>query len=126
MSRLKKLWEAGDIETYRRIFVIAALRRASYRWPARTEAMRESRIARGLYKCAECGTQHKLREGHLDHVEPVVEPSRGFTDFNDYVLRLLPGRRGWQRLCVGCHVEKTKGENAVRRRSRKAAAGGSR
>ena len=36
-------------------FVIATLRRASYRWYSRTEALKNARVSRGLYKCESCG-----------------------------------------------------------------------
>ena len=36
-------------------YITNTLRKASYRWKPRTEAMAAARVERGKYKCAYCG-----------------------------------------------------------------------
>ncbi len=46
-------------------FVIMILRRGSYKWYARTEALRAARISRGIYRCAHCKLEFKKKEIQL-------------------------------------------------------------
>ena len=43
-------------------FIINALRRATYRWPPRSEALKTSRKERGLYQCKYCEEYFKNKE----------------------------------------------------------------
>lgn len=92
-----------------------ALRRISYRFPARTEAKKAARVARNQYRCAHCGGTFKNSEIQLDHLAPVIDPETGFTDWNSYIARLFPPIDGWQVLCRQCHLSKTNKENEKRR-----------
>ena len=95
-------------------FAIAALRRASYRWPYRNLALKAAKVARGLYKCNICARQIKRKELQLDHIEPVV-PVTGYTTLDDYATRLFVFAHGWQTICVHCHDFKTAEENKLRK-----------
>jgi len=95
-------------------FVIASLRRASYRWPARNEALNRARVSRGIYKCEQCGKHFKKKEIQLDHIEPVV-PVTGYTNLDDYAHRLLCNADGYSVLCIADHEVKTLHENLARK-----------
>lgn len=105
----KKQWEK-DLKR----FVIPGLRRMSYRWPARNEAIKAARIDRGVYKCAECGTTCKPKEFTVDHIDPVVSTERGFTNWDDYVKRMFPPKEGFQIICKLCDESKTAMEDSLR------------
>lgn len=94
-------------------FVTQALRRASYKWPARTEALRQARLRRGIYQCADCEGEFKRKEVHLDHIQPVVSFD-GFGTWDDFILRLFCDVDGFQVLCEPCHSAKTLVENTIR------------
>ena len=66
-------------------FVIASLRRSSYRWPARYIVMNAARVRRGVYLCNGCKKEHPRKNIKMDHINPVVDPLKGFTDWNDFV-----------------------------------------
>lgn len=100
-------------------FIKATLRRASYRWPGRTEALGKARIERGLYKCAKCEGTFKKNQVSLDHIEPVVPVKEGFTNWDDYVKRMFPEASGFQVLCANCHTIKTAQEQHMRKFYRK-------
>ncbi len=102
------------LKEQRKRFVVALLRRGSYKWPYRSEAMQAARVERGIYTCAICKQRRRNKDVQLDHIAPVVDPNDGFVGFNNYIARLLPGLAGWQVLCVDCHKAKTKEENAKR------------
>lgn len=99
-------------------FAIAALRRASYRWPANSEALKAARIARNEYECAACKGIFGRREVQKDHIEPVV-PTTGWISFDDFIKRLYCDISGISILCKKCHSAKTKLENEIRRKNKK-------
>ena len=67
-----------------------------------------------LIKCCKCLESFKECEIQVDHIEPVVEPSVGFIDFDYYMLRLFCDVSNLQVLCKPCHKGKTKNENIKR------------
>lgn len=103
----------------KKAFLINSLRRASYRWPSRWKALKRAHIGRNEYYCEHCGLICKKREIALDHVEPVIDPKKGWQDLDVYADRMLPDTEyGFQVLCHDCHDTKTEKENAVRKKTR--------
>lgn len=96
-------------------FLISILRRATYRWPPRSEALKEGRKERNTYQCAMCNDMFKNNEIVLDHVKPVVDPKTGFTTWDEYIDRMFPEKQGFQVLCSGCHDIKTELEDEMRK-----------
>jgi hypothetical protein len=102
-------------------FIKNTLRRASYRWPGRNEALTAARVARGFYKCAVCSVDSfKRTEVNLDHIEPVVPVESdwhladGSPDWNIFIKRLFVGPQGFQVICINCHDAKTMIEDQMR------------
>jgi len=109
-------------------FLIALLRRGTYRWKPRSEAKKLARIQTGAYStgrakfgyiCALCGGVFADKETVSDHINPVV-PIEGFKlrksfDLHEYAERMFCGMEGFQCLCKTCHDIKSKEENAARR-----------
>lgn len=94
--------------------VISFLRRASMKWKPKSDAKKAARIERGAYKCAMCLKIFRHNEIVMDHIDPVIDPRKGWTDWNDYIERMFCNERGYQALCKPCHEKKTYAENAVR------------
>ena len=103
---------------YQKSFIIASLRRASLYWPYRNIALRNARVARGMYKCAQCGNVQHKKLVRVDHIEPVVKLS-GLTDWNVYFARMFVKAEQFQILCIECHSQKTKEESILRAIQRK-------
>ena len=95
-------------------FVKGLLRRGTFHWRARTEAMTNARVERGKYKCSQCQDLFGPKEVALDHILPVVDPKVGFTTWDDYINRLFCPAEGFQVLCHGCHDVKTQIEDQMR------------
>lgn len=95
-------------------FIKGLLRRGTFHWRARTEAMGNARVERGKYKCAHCEDLFGPKEVDLDHIDPVVNPKTGFTTWDDYINRLYPPAEGWAVLCKQCHENKTLLEDTMR------------
>ena len=108
----------GDQELKRKKikkFLISILRRATYRWPPRSDALKDARKERNLYICAMCESGFKNSEVVLDHIFPVVDPKTGFTTWDDYINRMFPEKDGFQVLCLSCHDIKTQLEDEMRK-----------
>ena len=103
----------------KKTFAINSLRRASYRWPGRWQAEKESKIGRNQYVCNMCKGTFGKKDTALDHVIPVVDPTKGFEGFDSYIDRLFCEKEGFQRLCHTCHDKKTLEENGVRKQTRR-------
>lgn len=95
-----------DLEKRLKPFIIQTLRRASYRWPERNEALKAARVDRGLYKCASCEKTYGRKEVHIDHISPVV-PVTGFTSWDLYIERMFCAADQLQILCELCHSVKS-------------------
>lgn len=95
-------------------FVKGILRRGSFHWKARNEALVLARVERGGYLCAMCGGIFKRQQVEIDHILPVVDPKYGFTTLDDYVERLYCDVEGFQIICSACHESKTRLEDEMR------------
>jgi hypothetical protein len=103
----------------RKRFIIDTLRRASFKWKPRGEAMASARVARGKYRCAMCKNEHfGPKEVRVDHIMPVVDTQEGFTSWDSYIQRMFCEIDGLQVLCKQCHDIKTEIERSVRKAKR--------
>jgi len=100
-------------------FTINVLRRGSYRWPSRFNALKAGKIGRNEYFCAICGVIGGKKDVQLDHVIPCV-PVTGWDSFDGFIDRMFPDDpSGFQVLCKPCHKEKSLAENVERAKHRK-------
>lgn len=100
-------------------WLIYKLRRLSMMWPEKTEAFRGARIERGVYKCAGCEGEFKRKQVYADHIKPIVDPKKGFENWDKLIKRLFCMASGYQILCKSCHDDKTQEENEIRKKYRK-------
>ena len=110
----------GSFESKQYSFIRAALRKASYRWPERNEALKAARIGRGLYQCYVCKEGFRKGDYALDHIDPVV-PATGFTNWHDFALRLYCKKENFAVICNICHQSKTLLEKNLRKVKKKVA-----
>jgi hypothetical protein len=105
---------SDKFEKEQKAFVISQLRKASYKWKYRTDAIKKARIDRGVYKCASCYKLMGPKDFAVDHKDPVVD-ERGFVDWNTYVPRMICHTDNWQVICKPCHNIKTQQEKESRK-----------
>ena len=108
-----------------------ALRRIHMHCKYKTKAKNRSKIDKALYKCESEGCKIAIYEGvsdkgylalvdkykrkyevirgkiELDHITPVIEPSKGFGSWDDYIRALWVDETGYQCICRECHAVKT-------------------
>lgn len=107
-------------EKHLKAWLTQKLRRLSYQWPARKQAIRNARVSRGKYECAMCkeaGIEalYGPKQIVLDHIHPVIDPFDGWVDWNNYIERLFCDVDNWQVLCKDHHDMKTTLENEIRK-----------
>lgn len=111
-------------------FIRGGLRTATKRWGPRNKCKTEARVGRNLYLCA--GYQRKPHKVQgtteapkgktgrvpnvfVDHINPVVDPEKGFVSWDQFIERLFCEKEGFQLLCRKCHDKKTNNEKKLRR-----------
>jgi hypothetical protein len=56
----------------------------------------------------------------MDHIVPVVDPIRGFVDWDEYIDRLFVEMDGYRCLCKQCHAAVTAKQREARTASNRA------
>nr|BDD47185.1 hypothetical protein 3 [bacterium] len=111
-----------------RSFITSQLRKATYKWPPKNEALRRAKIKRGVYRCNACKQEvptsvkekgKRKQNVFVDHINPVIDPKKGFTTWDTFIERLFCEIENFQVLCRKCHDEKTKGEREVANKRKK-------
>ena len=86
------------------------------------DALRRTKQGPNAYKCEGCGTVFKLRDVHVDHIKPVIDPDKGWEGVQMFVQRLFCPSSELQVLCIDvCHAKKTETENKKRRETKRCA-----
>lgn len=113
-------------------FVKGALRAASIKWGPMQKCISKAKVGYGLYKCECCGAvgpptlppkeggKRRIKNIVADHIEPVIDPVRGFVSWDELIARLFVEEEGFQALCAKCHKEKSDEENRIRKEVRDA------
>ena len=115
-----------------RSFIKSGLRRMSTRWKPKYDVKKAARHKEKLLNnngrlvfhshCARCGDIVPETTATVDHRLPIIDPSIGFTDWDDVINRLFCESDNLQVLCKPCHDNKTKEEKKIdterRRRER--------
>lgn len=108
-------------------FIRGNLRRTSQKWPPIANCLKQARVARGEYLCAGCKNVvpasikvdgKRVKNVHVDHIDPVVDPEVGWVDWNTFVERMFVEAEGLQLLCHECHTIKTNKEKEIAKERR--------
>ena len=116
-----------------RSFIVSALRGASLKWGPKWACIDASFVGNGknpatgrnckLHRCSHCQKVFPKGVMRADHIEPVVDPEKGFTTWDDFIGRMFVEAEHFQSVCKGCHDEKTKEERGRRTIAKRRAAG---
>ena len=113
MSKIKKnqsSFKAPNRETW----VKGKCRQFSLKWPPRNEALKRSRKDRGLYQCNMCKDLFKVKQVHVDHINPVIPINQQQFNWESFINNLFCDVEGFQILCTNCHDVKTRLEDDMR------------
>ena len=111
-------------------FVKGVLRLGSQKWPPKNEVKKKARTRRGFYQCNSCnkevpaslpplpGNKRRINNAVVDHVNPIIDPKKGFETWDKVVERMFCEEDGLQVLCHECHTIKTKEEREIAKERR--------
>ena len=112
-----------------RSFVKGNLRQATMKWKPIQDVKKKARTRRGFYLCAECGQEvtatyknergKRVKNVHVDHIEPVVDPAVGWQGWDVLIERLFCEEEELRLLCSPCHKVVTDGEKEVAKERRR-------
>jgi 5-methylcytosine-specific restriction endonuclease McrA len=104
------------------------LRRLSLKYPPRLKVLNAAKteyyikskkgtdVKRVSFQCNICKKKgFKSKEIQVDHIIPIINPNTGFTNFGDYIERLLCDESNFQVVCSSCHDIKTRNEDLLRK-----------
>lgn len=124
LTRAGGKWSEGDFNS----FIRSNLRRTSQKWPPISACLKNARVERGLYLCNGCKEivpasivnekGRRVKNVHVDHIVPVVDPAVGFESWDRWVERMFVEEDGLQLLCSECHSKKTDEEKALAKERR--------
>jgi 5-methylcytosine-specific restriction endonuclease McrA len=123
-TRCNGLWTEARFTT----FVKNALRQASRKWAPNQTIKKKANVARGVYECAECKRHVPLtvriganRKNNIfiDHINPIVDPNKGFEGFDKFVENLFCEEDNLQVLCGECHDIKSLAERVQAKERRR-------
>ena len=110
-------------------FVKSALRAASRKWPPKYETLNEAFVGKKInpasgreakmFICASCVGEFPASKIQIDHIEPIINPTLGFTNWDDVVNRMFCEKENLQCLCTDCHKIKTAAEKAAASKRKK-------
>lgn len=109
----------------KKTFIVSVIRGGFRKWTEKYDCLKAARIGKKVnkatgrlaehYKCAACSYHFPLKEVQVDHINPVVDPVKGFVNWDEYIDRMYVAAGGLQVLCKPCHLKKTK-EERIRRK----------
>lgn len=111
-------------------FVKSALRAASRKWPPKYETINDAYVGTQInvssgrlakhFRCAACADLFTSTNIQVDHINAIIDPKVGFTNWDDVVDAMFCEKENLQCLCKGCHKLKTAEERKQASESRKA------
>jgi 5-methylcytosine-specific restriction endonuclease McrA len=70
------------------------------------------------YFCAMCENEFTSKDMEVDHIKPVVSPTKGFVSWDSFIENLFCEADNLQAICKSCHKEKSKKETQKRNANR--------
>ncbi len=105
----------------KRNLILLVLRRGTYKWPPRNQALKDAKAGRNQYRCALCPPTklYANKDKELDHVNPVQRVDAVWDGLENVADRLYGDKGQWQVLCKPHHKEKSARENTLRAEARR-------
>jgi hypothetical protein len=100
------------------------LRAGSRKWPPKYETLNTAKTEKKInkatgrlaqhYRCNACQEEYTSKDVQVDHIEPVIDPKKGFISWDAFIEALYCESDNLQVLCKVCHKEKTKEERQLK------------
>ena len=109
-------WTVGRFNS----FITSTLRAGARRWQPKYDTLNAAKTEKKTnpksgrlaqhYRCEICQEEFTQKDMNVDHINPAVDPDKGFETWDIFINRLFCERDNLQAICVPCHKEKTKAE----------------
>ncbi len=110
-------------------FIKNNLRSATRKWGPINTCKKAAHVGHAEYLCAGCGEivpptifdedkGKRVKNIFIDHIIPIIDPSTGFTTWDDCIDRMFCDSDNLQLLCKKCHDDKSQleiNEHSARR-----------
>jgi hypothetical protein len=123
-TRCNNRWSEAQFKS----FIKNNLRNATRKWAPISDCLKDARTRRGFYLCNGCKQEvpntirdekgKRIKNVLVDHIEPIIDPAIGWTDWDDCINRMFCEADNLQVLCHECHKAKTDEEKAVAKQRR--------
>lgn len=117
-------WTEGRKKT----FITSTLRGGFRKYPPKYECLKSAYVGKKInektkrlsshYICNACKKEYPTSEVNVDHINPIVDPLKGFTTWDSYIDNMFCAIENLQVLCSDCHDIKTREENSIRKETR--------
>lgn len=104
-------------------FIKSSLRRGSRGWPPIYQALNKALVGKLIntktgrlanhYKCSSCQDLFPAKEVNVDHINPVITPSIGFSSWDEFINNLFCEEDNLQVMCKPCHNKKSLAEKQI-------------
>lgn len=105
-------------------FIKSLLRSGTTRWGPINDCLKAATTKRGFKLCAGCkqevpvtikeeGKRTRTKNIFVDHVVPIIDPSKGFEGWDKCVANMYCEEDNLQVLCKNCHDIKSAEERAI-------------
>ena len=104
-------------------FIKGALRNASIKWPPKWKTLKAASVGKKInwrtsrlaehYKCNSCNKEFPAKEVQVDHIQPIIDPAKGFVNWDVVIENMFCEQENLQVLCLTCHKAKTLAERAI-------------
>jgi 5-methylcytosine-specific restriction endonuclease McrA len=111
-----------------RSFITSTLRAGARRWPPKYDTLNAAKTEKKVnaktgrmaqhYRCAKCKEEFTSKDMEVDHIKPVVSPTKGFVSWDSFIENLFCEADNLQAICKSCHKEKSKKETQKRNANR--------
>ncbi len=118
-------WTQGRYDA----FIKGLIRDGLRKWEPKHNCIKNARVRRGWYLCAECkqevptsikrelktkpGVFKKTRNIYADHTIPIIDPAVGRRSWDEVIERAFVDTDSYQAICYACHEEKTASERQI-------------
>ncbi len=125
LTRNDNTWTEAQFNS----FIKNNLRSATRKWAPINKCKKNAHVGHAEYLCACCkeivpptlfdeDKAKRVKNIFIDHIKPIIDPSTGFTTWDDCINNMFCDSSNLQLLCKKCHDEKSQleiNEHSARR-----------
>ncbi len=107
-------------------FVTSTLRSGARRWGPKFDTLNSAKTEKKInpksgrlaqhFQCGLCNEEFTQKDMQVDHIDPAVDPKKGFESWDVFIDKLFCEAENLQAICKSCHGIKTAEEKKIRKK----------